>query len=217
MITITKQKPLNEIKEMLKDCVKIYIIGCGNCAAKCHTGGEKEVLQMQKELEVMGKTVVGSTIILGACNEVTKDIINKNAGFLKSADCILVMSCAHGLYKVTRYIDKAIYPALDTLFVGVEETPGNVVEVCSYCGNCVVSLTTALCPVIRCAKASLNGPCGGSSKGKCELSLDIPCVWQMIYDRLSASGQLHRLDDIVPPKDWDSSQSGGPRKAVIVV
>ena len=81
------------------------------------------------------------------------------------------------------------------------------------CGNCVLGRTAGICPLVRCAKTLLNGPCGGSSKGKCEISKDVPCGWQMIYDRLSAMGRLDEMDEILPPKNWSASVSGGPRMA----
>ena len=113
------------------------------------------------------------------------------------------------------YSDKPIYPALNTLFIGKEEEPGHFAEVCAQCGNCVLAYTGGICPVVRCAKGLLNGPCGGSVEGKCEVDPDTPCAWQLIIDRLAALGQLDQLEEIEPPKDWSTSYSGGPRKITI--
>jgi hypothetical protein len=57
----------------------------------------------------------------------------------------------------------------------------------------------------------LNGPCGGSREDRCEVRPDRPCAWQLIYRRLKDIGQLERLKEIEPPKNWNSSLSGGPR------
>ncbi len=125
------------------------------------------------------------------------------------------MSCAFGVQTVSLYSDKAVYPAVNTLFIGKEESPGYFAEVCMQCGNCVLGRTAAICPLVRCAKGLLNGPCGGSVEGRCEIDPDVPCAWQLIIDRLAALGQLDQLEEIEPPKDWSTSLSGGPRKITV--
>lgn len=213
MITVTKQKPLEEILPSLGK--KVYIIGCGTCATICHTGGKAEVLEMKEKLEAEGKKVMGWMVIPTACDELTREALAENAEAVGQADAILVMSCAFGVQTVSMYSDKAVYPALNTLFVGKEETPGHFIEVCMQCGNCVLATTVGICPLVRCAKSLLNGPCGGSVDGKCEVSPDTPCAWQLIYDRLKALGQLDKMEEIVPVRDWSTSTSGGPRRFVL--
>ena len=215
MITVTKQKPLEEVLPSLGKAKKVYIIGCGTCATICHTGGKTEVLEMKEKLEAEGKKVTGWMVIPTACDELTREALAENAEAIKAADAILVMSCAFGVQTVTMYSDKPVYPALNTLFVGKEETPGNFIEVCMQCGNCVLATTVGICPLVRCAKSLLNGPCGGSVDGKCEVSPDTPCAWQLIYDRLKALGQLDKMEEIVPVRDWSTSSSGGPRRFVL--
>ena len=215
MITITKQKPLEEILPSLGKGKKVYIIGCGTCATICHTGGKAEVLEMKEKLEAEGKKVTGWMVIPTACDELTREALAENAEAIEQADAILVMSCAFGVQTVTMYSDKPAYPALNTLFVGKEETPGHFIEVCMQCGNCVLATTVGICPLVRCAKSLLNGPCGGSVDGKCEVSPDTPCAWQLIYDRLKALGQLDKMEEIVPVRDWSTSTSGGPRRFVL--
>ena len=85
---------------------------------------------------------------------------------------------------------------------------------CGGCGNCVLDKTAGICPIVRCSKSLLNGPCGGSQDGKCEVNSEIDCAWQLIYDRLKAQGRLETLEEIEPPKDWSSARHGGPRKMV---
>jgi ferredoxin len=215
MITVTKQKPLEEILPSLGKAKKVFLIGCGTCATICHTGGKAEVLAMKEKLEAEGKKVTGWMVIPTACDELTREALAQNAEAVESADAILVMSCAFGVQTVTMYSDKPVYPALNTLFVGKEETPGHFIEVCMQCGNCVLATTVGICPLVRCAKSLLNGPCGGSVDGKCEVSPDTPCAWQLIYDRLKALGQLDKMEEIVPVRDWSTSSSGGPRRFVL--
>ena len=214
MKTITNQKPLEEVMQYLEKCKAVYLIGCGTCATLCHTGGKSEVLEMKDRLEASGKKVTGWMVIPTACDELTKYALQEEAGNIGSADCILAMTCAIGVQTISLHLkdSKPVYPALNTLFLGVEESPGHFIEVCMQCGSCVLGRTASICPLVRCAKSLLNGPCGGSSGGKCEVSPDIPCAWQLIYDRLAEMGRLDELEEIEPVKDWSASISGGPRK-----
>ena len=213
MKTITAQKPLEEILECLGKCERVYIIGCGTCATLCHTGGKSEVVEMKEKLEASGKKVTGWMVIPTACDELTKDALRANAEDVEAADCILAMTCAVGVQTISLYLKEAkpVYPALNTLFLGMEDSPGHFIETCMQCGSCVLGRTAAICPLVRCAKSVLNGPCGGSVDGKCEISPDIPCAWQMIYDRLAEMGRLDEMEKIEPIKDWSTSVSGGPR------
>jgi ferredoxin len=215
MITITKAKPLEEILSSLDKAKKVYIIGCGTCATICRTGGKSEVLEMKEKLEAAGKKVTGWMVIPTACDELTRDALKAEAKAIGAADAILVLTCAFGVQTVSLYSDKPAYPALNTLFVGKEESPGRFIEVCMQCGNCILATTVGICPLVRCAKSLLNGPCGGSVDGKCEVSPDVPCAWQLIYDRLKALGQLDKMDEIVPVRDWSTSSSGVPRRYII--
>ena len=215
MKTITEQKPWDELMEYLGKHKKVYHIGCGTCATMCHTGGKSDVLEMKDKLEKAGKKVTGWMVIPSVCDELTRDALAEGAKDIEAADCVLVMACAFGVQTVTLYLDKPVYPALNTLFIGKEQSPGYFAEVCAQCGDCVLGYTGGICPVVRCAKGLLNGPCGGSVEGKCEIDPDTPCGWQLIIDRLAALGQLDQLEEIQPPKDWGTSQSGGPRKTII--
>lgn len=201
--------------QYLEKSKRVYLVGCGTCATICHTGGKSEVLEMKDKLEAAGKKVTGWMVIPTACDELTKDALRENAKAVNAADCILVMSCAFGVQTVALHANSPVYPALNTLFIGKEESPGYFIEVCLQCGNCLLGRTAAICPLVRCAKSLLNGPCGGSVGGKCEISTDIPCAWQLIIDRLKDMGQLDKLEEIQPPQDWSTSLSGGPRKITL--
>ena len=201
--------------QYLKECEDVYLIGCGTCATVCHSGGKSEVLEMKEKLEAAGRKVTGWMVIPTACDELTREAISENAEVVNAAGCILVMCCAFGVQTVALYASKPVYPALNTLFIGKEESPGNFTEVCMQCGSCVLGQTAGICPLVRCAKSLLNGPCGGSVDGKCEVDPDIPCGWQMIIDRLAALGQLDRLEEIQPVRDWSTGHSGGPRKITL--
>ncbi len=214
MKTITEQKPFEEIAGYLEQCRKVYLIGCGTCATLCHTGGKSELIGMKERLEAEGKTVTGWMVIPTACDELTRYALEEDTENIRQADCILGMVCAVGIQTISLHLKdvKPVYPGLTTLFIGMEESPGVFSEVCLQCGDCVLGRTAAICPLVRCAKTLLNGPCGGSSGGRCEISPDVPCAWQLIYDRLAETGRLDDLEEIAPVKDWSVSVSGGPRK-----
>ena len=160
MKTITGQKPWEEVMQYLEKCQKVYLIGCGTCATMCRTGGKSEVLEVRDKLEADGKKITGWMVIPTACDELTREALKENAREINAADCILMMTCAFGVQTVALHADKSkpVYPALNTLFIGKEESPGYFMEVCAQCGDCVLAQTAGICPLVRCAKSLLNGP-----------------------------------------------------------
>ncbi len=73
---------------------------------------------------------------------------------------------------------------------------------CRDCGDCALPDTAYHCPESNCPKGQRNGPCGGSSEGKCEVFPDRPCLWTVVYRRLKAVGELDRIRRRrLPPRD----------------
>lgn len=214
---IGKQKPLAEIRKMIANYDKILILGCGTCSTVCLAGGEKEVailassLRMAEKIDGKDKTFYEHTIKRQCEWEFIDEISEK----VKEVDVVLSLGCGVGVQAIAeRFPNCRVLPGLDTCFLGLTEEPGIWSERCAACGSCFVHETADICPIARCAKGLLNGPCGGSADGKCEISPDTPCAWQMIYDRLAEMGRLDELEEIQPVKDWSTSVSGGPRKIV---
>lgn len=201
MKSITTQKPIEEIGQCIEGMERIYIIGCGTCATMTKTGGKEEVLDMKKRLQDMGKMVTGWTVIPTACDEMTESSLRQNNGTIHGAECILVMSCALGVQKVSSYIGKPVIPALDTLFIGVEDSPGYFHEACDQCGKCVIGYTAGICPITACHKGLLNGPCGGTNNGKCEIDKERDCAWTLIYQRLKEQGRLDLMKMYQPVRN----------------
>lgn len=201
MKSITRQKTLEEIQQQLEGLERAYIIGCGTCATMTKTGGREEVLDMKERLQDQGKMVTGWTVIPTACDEMTEVSLMENNGAIQSADCLLVMSCALGVQRVGSYIGKPVIPALDTLFIGVEDGPGYFHEVCDQCGQCVLGYTAGICPITACHKGLLNGPCGGTNNGKCEIDKERDCAWTLIYQRLKEQGRLDLMKKYQPIKN----------------
>ena len=215
MKSITKQKPFDEVKQQLGKLERIYIIGCGTCATMTRTGGREEVLDMKEHLQELGKLITGWTVIPTACDEMTEVAIGENDGAIHNANCILVMACALGVHRVSLYISKPVIPALDTLFIGIEDSPGNFHEVCAQCGQCVLGETAGICPLTACHKGLLNGPCGGTDNGKCEVDKEKDCAWTLIYQRLEEQGRLDLMRKYHPPKNYQVTPRPKITKLVI--
>jgi len=208
---ITEQKKLEQILDYLKDAKSVYIIGCGRCATSCETGGEKEVRTMAKKLKNNGLRVTGYTVVEAPCDDrlVARDLKGEKKA-LNASDALLVMSCGAGVQTVAELIDKPAYPALESLFLGRTKRLGKFYEMCTMCGECIIDETGGICPVARCSKHLLNGPCGGSHEGKCEVDPKYDCAWYLIFERLKAQGKTEKLKKFMKPKDY--SKIIRPRK-----
>lgn len=204
MISVTEQKPWEEIMQNLGDCKSVYLIGCGTCTTMLHTGGKAEVLAIKEKLEAAGKTVTGWMVIPTACDEITKYAIEEENKKIQAADCIVVTSCAYGVQTVSQWTDKPAIPAVNTLFIGKEDSSNTFSEVCAQCGNCVLGWTGGICPIASCPKGLLNGPCGGTNKGKCEVDPTKDCAWTLIYKRLEKQGRLDLLEKEQPPRNYQA-------------
>jgi ferredoxin len=210
-------KPLEEIIDLVKDFNKVLIVGCDGCVTVCEAGGLKEVkvlgsalrlyfTQAEKRMEIDEGTLT---------RQCDKEYLSELKDQIDAYDAVVSLACGCGVqFLAERYPDKIVYPGVDTCFMGVDLERGVYAERCQACGKCILASTGGICPIARCSKRMLNGPCGGSEKGKCEVNPDIDCGWHLIYERLKTLGQLDRFEQPVDPKDWASSRDGGPRKIV---
>lgn len=212
---VAEQKPLDEIKELIGDASKVLVVGCGTCVTVCHAGGEKEAdilatsLRMATKIDGNAKDVSNVTV-QRQCEWEYIDAISEEIG---ESDLVVSVGCGIGVQAIAeRFPQTWVVPGLNTTFLGLPSEQGVWEERCAACGACILALTGGICPIARCAKQLLNGPCGGSQDGKCEISTETACAWQLIYDRLDALDKLHLILEIQPPKDWSTSRDGGPRK-----
>ena len=202
MKSITKQKSFDEIKEQLANFDRVFIVGCGTCTTMTRTGGIDQVLEMRGQLQELGKWISGWTVIPTACDEMTEVAMKENIRAIENAGCILIMTCALGVHRISLYIDRPVIPALDTLFIAVEDTPGFFREVCDQCGQCVLGETAGICPVTLCHKGLVNGPCGGTNNGKCEVDSEKDCAWTLIYNRLKEQDRLDLMRKYQSPRNY---------------
>jgi ferredoxin len=206
---ITKQKTPADVEKLLEKDLKVFLVGCGTCATMCRTGGKDEVLDMASKLADLGKTATGWVVIPTVCDSLDQQALAENAKPIEEADCILVMACAYGVQALAIYTDKPVYPALETLFMGQEMSPGVFSEVCVQCGECVLGWTGGICPLTACPKGLLNGACGGAKSGKCEVSAARDCAWEVIYERLRKQGKLENLRRRRSPRNFAAGLKPG--------
>jgi ferredoxin len=214
---IAEQKPLQEIKSLIGDANKILIVGCGTCVTVCFAGGARQAnilassLRMSFKLEENAKEINHVTV-QRQCEWEFLDQIEEQ---VLEADLILSLGCGIGVQAIVEHFPSSwVIPGLNTSFLGMPVEQGIWMERCAACGECILGLTGGICPIARCSKSLLNGPCGGSEGGHCEIDPDIPCAWQLIYDRLNRLGKLEILLEIQPPKNWQTARDGGPRKII---
>lgn len=212
---VAEQKPLDEIKGLIAEADNVLVVGCGTCVTVCFAGGEKEAgiltssLRMSTKLDGNPKEVSHVTVQ----RQCEWEYIDPLAAQIEEVDVVVSLGCGIGVQALAERFPKAfVVPGLDTIMLGMPVEQGVWEERCAACGSCILGLTGGICPIARCAKQLLNGPCGGSQNGICEIGEDTPCAWQLIYDKLKSLDRLHLIMDYVPPKDWSKSRSGGPRR-----
>jgi ferredoxin len=214
---VAEQKPLDEIKNLVGSAQKVLVVGCGTCVTVCFAGGSREAAIVSSSLRMSAKLnnefkIVSDVTVQRQCEWEYLDEISEQVA---DSDVVLSLGCGIGVQAMVEHFPKAwVVPGLNTTFLGLPVEQGVWSERCAACGDCVLGLTGGICPIARCSKSLLNGPCGGSEQGHCEINTDVDCAWQLIYDRLKSMNKLQVLMDIQAPKNWRTSRDGGPRKIV---
>jgi len=214
---VANRKSLDEILQVIKPYKKVLLLGCNECVTICAVGGEREVGVLASEVRLFrakdGEEIeVREHTLERQCDP---EYIDQIRPFVGDYEAILSMACGAGVqYVAEKFRTKPVLPAVNTTFLGVTLEQGVWAERCQGCGTCILDKTAGICPIARCAKSLLNGPCGGSTNGKCEVDRETDCAWQLIIDRLKELGQLDRYEEIIPIKDWTTARDGGPRKRV---
>lgn len=211
-------KPLAEVFDFVRGCSRVLVLGCGECVTVCQVGGEKETavlaqaLRLKARVEGAGIEFIEDTVQRQCDPEFIEPVLASMA----DVDAVLSLACGVGVnFLSDRGPAVPVYPAVDTTFMGATVQHGEWVELCAGCGQCILHLTGGICPIARCPKRILNGPCGGTKEGMCEMSTEarpIACVWVEIIERCRALGTESALHEILPSRDWSSDRDGGPRR-----
>jgi ferredoxin len=200
---LTEKKKTKEILESLGKDKNIFILACDGCPESAETGGRAAVEELKKELENNGKTVTGEALIDFLCNKVLVGMrLIRHKGDIDKAGGILIISCGIGVQAVSNVAGKPVIPALNTISMGGFQGLWPAEERCDQCGDCVLDMTGGVCPVTFCSKSLLNGICGGSKDGKCEIDKEKDCGWHLIYERLKGTGKLENLKKIRAPRNF---------------
>ena len=197
-----------DIKTIIKKINKepVFILGCSECATICKTGGLNEINELKKKLEINGINVIGSVILEPACHRLNnKRILKKYSKQLNEAYNLIVLSCGNGAQTISeQFEDKNIICGTNTIFLGQIKHLYEFDKKCNLCGNCIINNFYGLCLITRCPKNMLNGPCGGSINGKCEINSDMDCIWYIIVKKFDNKNKIDKLKKIIEPFDWSS-------------
>jgi len=220
---VGQRKSLQELQEMLTGYKKILLAGCDTCVAESACGGRRETAELaaalQLAFQMAGREVeIRETSVDRQCiQEFLVDVV----AAAQDVEAVLSLACGAGVQALAARLEKIpVFPALNTLFLGETAERGVWLENCRGCGDCQLGYTGGICPISRCAKRLLNGPCGGASNGLCEINMarqfdpPIPCAWEQICNRLQSLGVLERLYTVKPSLDWSKAGAGGPRQVV---
>lgn len=215
---VADRKKIPEIRDMVKGHDRVLMVGCGTCVTVCLAGGERETgimgsaLRMALKLAGREKAVVDECTIERQCEDAFIDVLAQR---VNDYDAIVSLGCGAGVQALAeRFPGKAVYPGLNTQFMGILESQGVWTEKCAGCGACRLGQYFGICPITRCSKRQLNGPCGGSRNGQCEVSENTDCAWQLMYDRAKSMGRTSMLEAVAIAQDWSTSNDGGVRKVV---
>lgn len=197
-----KRKQISEISKMIDPYKKVLNVGCGGCVSVCLAGGQKEVNVLNAELEqVAGAShhIEGYTIERQCRPLYVEEIRN----IVEQFDCLISMACGAGVQLMAEtYPDIPVFPAVNTIAIGIDRDVGVYEERCRACGDCIIGYTGGICPITRCAKGLFNGPCGGVRNSLCEVSETEPCAWVEVYERLHIQHRLECIQLIREPVTW---------------
>ena len=215
---VAERKPFNEILEIIGDYKRVLVLGCGGCVSICLTGGEKQAEELALQLRLAARQKGLGAEIEYDCitRQCDREFVENLKGKPCDYDAVLSMACGVGVQFMSQlYPDAVFLPAMNTTFYGANTAPGVWEEYCYGCGECVLAMTGGICPVARCSKSLVNGSCGGTSDGKCEVSADMDCGWYLIYKRLKEMGRLEELRKIRGPIDWRKEHGSGVRRLIL--
>lgn len=204
---ITEQKSFDELKQKIGS-KSVFLFGCSECATLCHTGGKRELIKMEKKLSASNIKVTGWTILEPACSLTSNDkSFTEYKKEINDADVIVVFACGDGNQIVSKlFPSKPVISGTNTLFLGAKVDIKSFQRQCNMCGTCIVDEFNGVCPITHCPKHMLNGPCGGSEDGMCEVYSDMPCVWEKIEEMAHKKGNYHSVFlHIHQSHDWSQS------------
>lgn len=213
---VAEPKPVSEILDMVKEAGRVLVVGCKGCVTVCNVGGAKEAAVLASTLRIARRNdksfIADSHTLERQCDP---EYINELEDIIESYDAVVSLACGVGpQFIAERYPSIRVFPGVNTRFMGGAVEHGVWSERCAGCGTCVVHLFGGVCPIARCSKSLMNGPCGGSTNGKCEVSKDVDCIWDIIVKKMMEQNRMDELLEFKPPKSWVTARDGGPREMI---
>jgi hypothetical protein len=213
---VAEWKPIQEICERLLGHKNVLVLGCATCVAECAAGGEREVetlaplLKMAMQIKENPINIYTMTLE----RQCEWEFVEEIKELIPKVDAIVSIACGIGIQAVAaRFPEVTVYPGVNTTSLAIREAEGLWETRCEACGDCVLGETYGICPVARCSKSLMNGPCGGTRKdGKCEVNEEMDCVWALIVERANKLGRMDDLKRIKKAKDWSDSRHGGQKR-----
>jgi len=205
-LIVAEQKPLEELIRTIAPYHRVLILGCGTCMTVCDAGGEREVSFLRHALqlaEAKGSSGAHTFTEYTVKRQCDYEFLDPLADRISDVDAILSLGCGIGVQTIAeRFPDLPVLPGVNTSFMGASKEWGVWDERCAACGDCRLEETGGICPITRCTKGILNGPCAGTKNGKCEANQDMDCAWVLIYQRLERLGQLEKMRRYYPPRNF---------------
>jgi hypothetical protein len=213
MMMLSRMKSLDDLLASLRGERRLLLLGCNGCEESFGNAEPERLRRLGTDLEEKGRIVADVLVIDFLCEELLVRHWLPLAEGRAEFEAVLAVCCGIGVQVVSRESRRPVYPACDTVTLGGRVGQAWGSEACRECGHCILPLTGGICPLTACSKGLLNGPCGGSQDGRCEVFPQTrECGWQRIYERLEAAGRKDLL--LQPPLIKDHSRSEPPEPLV---
>ena len=215
---VAERKPFDEIMDMMASCKRVLVLGCGGCVTVCLTGGERQAEMLASQIRLAAKA--RGLEMQVEFDSITRQCDKEFMANLKHAptafDAVLSIACGVGVQYVGEQFPQArVLPGMNTQHLAANTAQGVWTEYCHGCGECVLAWTGGICPIARCSKSLINGACGGTNHGKCEVKAEMDCGWYLIYKKLQATGKLDELRKLRAPRNWRKDRGDGVRRLVL--
>jgi hypothetical protein len=214
MMSLSRLKPIEEICSYFSQTDPILVLACNGCEESFGNSETERLKMLEKQLEENGVSVNQTLTIDFLCEPIlVRHWLSLTIPPDSIVPPILTVCCGIGVQVVSKVRPGQVFPACDTVSMGGRfgQAWGN--ELCRECGQCILPETGGICPMTACSKGLLNGPCGGTQEGRCEVFPETrSCGWYLIHERLTLTGRTDLLTK--PPLIKDHSRSEPPPELI---
>ena len=208
MVDYTKYvlKNRDELEGLLAGKDNFFVVACNKCFKEFNTTEEPECDSFAAIAEEQGKHITGTVKVDFLCNKVQTE--KKLAGIVpEGTENVVVISCGLGVQTVADLESVPVFTATNSLNYTGHHGMALTKKTCGACAQCYLNVTGGICPITACSKSLVNGPCGGTKDGKCEVSPTMDCGWERIIQRLKAQGRLDILRCPTQMHDFNTDQA----------